>query len=277
MALYRRPLDEILLSVAALNGVVLIEEEYTFGPPVSVIPDATLTNTSITVTAASPLSPYDGSVPLRYTRLDLADLLILVPVELHAIDIVDTLGVVDRLNTMYGIGFLPGDIVSMPVTLDAGKGAVTLMADPLSLGWQGQVTFNLLPGARPLTKYVTHTALGGLNYPTPNIDRPYASMYSYWRDFTPYRTLMETVTKDSTGLSVLFDILKSATGDPWTQVGAARFSLDGAVISYIGPTVGAPVSNTAYDKVIIVDLLPLNSLGWSGSLIMHYNLPNSAI
>ncbi|MNQ12045.1 hypothetical protein D3C85_249440 [compost metagenome] len=274
MALYKRPLDEILGAIKTLNNVELIAGEYTFGTPTAVAPDASGTNTSMLVTALNPLSPYDGSTTIRYKRLDLADLLILISSNIKGYDISTTDDFVAMLNKRHGIGFEPGDIVSSPLSLVDGAGEVTLVAEPDSMGWIGTVTFSLALGAQPLSDVITVTQLPGLNYPSAQITKPYASVgYSYWRNMSDYYATLSTVVTGQDSLGIIKDALVAASGDAWQLVGASRFSLDGAVVSYAGPTSGEPISNQDYDNVIIVDLDDTKSLGWSGQLVLHFNDP----
>jgi hypothetical protein len=274
MALYKRPLDEILGAIKTLNNVELVEGEYTFGTPTPVAPDASGTNTSLLVTALNPLSPYDGSTTIRYKRLDLADLPILISPNIKAYDIQTTDDFVALLNKRHGIGFEANDIVSNALTLVDGAGDVILVAEPDSIGWIGEVTFHVTLGAQPLEDVITVTQLPGLNYPSPQITKPYASVgYSYWRDMSPYYDTLINVVVGTADLGIIKDALVAASGDAWQLVGASRFSLDGATISYAGPTSGEPVSNQDYDHVIIVDLDDTMSLGWSGQLVLHFNDP----
>jgi hypothetical protein len=274
MALYKRPLDEILGAIKTLNNVELVEGEYTFGTPTPVAPDASGTNTSLLVTALNPLSPYDGSTTIRYKRLDLADLPILISPNIKAYDIQTTDDFVTLLNKRHGIGFEANDIVSNALTLVDGAGDVILVAEPDSIGWIGEVTFHVTLGAQPLEDVIAVTQLPGLNYPSPQITKPYASVgYSYWRDMSPYYATLINVVVGTADLGIIKDALVAASGDAWQLVGASRFSLDGATISYAGPTSGEPVSNQDYDHVIIVDLDDTMSLGWSGQLVLHFNDP----
>lgn len=274
MALYKRPLDEILGAIKALNNVDLVAGEYTFGTPTAVAPDASGTNTSLLVTALNPLSPYDGSTTIRYTRLNLADLPILISDNIKAYDIQTTDDFVALLNKRHGIGFEANDIVSNPVTLVDGAGDIILVAEPDSMGWVGEVTFHVTLGAQPLEDVITVTQLPGLNYPSAQITKPYASVgYSYWRDMSAYYDDLIDVIVGHDSLGIVRDALVAASGDAWQIIGASRFSLDGANVSYAGPTSGEPVSNHDYDHVIIVDLDDTKSLGWSGQLVLHFNDP----
>lgn len=274
MALYKRPLDEILGAIKTLNNVELIAGEYTFGTPTAVAPDASGTNTSLLVTALNPLSPYDGSTTIRYKRLNLADLLILISVNIKAYDIHTMADFVAVLNKRHGIGFEEGDIVDGPLNLVDGAGDVTIVAEANSMGWIGEVTFHVTLGAQPLSDVITVTQLPGLNYPSPQITKPYASVgYSYWRNMSPYYEDLINVIVGTADLGIIKDALVAASGDAWQLVGASRFSLDGANVSYAGPTSGEPLSNQDYDHVIIVDLDDAMSLGWSGQLVLHFNDP----
>lgn len=274
MALYKRPIEEILLAIQTLNNVNLVEGEYTFGTPTAITAEADGANTSLLVTALNPLSPYDGNATVKYKRLNLADLGTLIPLSIRAYNIQTVDDFVAVLNTRYGIDFQAGDIVPGPVSLTNGAGNIVLTAQATSMGWVGSVTFTVAKGAVPLADAVTVVNLPGINYPSPQITKPYASVgYSYWRDFSGYYDTLSTVVVGTASLSIIKDALVAASGDAWQLVGASRFSLDGAVVSYAGPTSGTPVANTDYASVILVDLNEATSLGWSGQLVMHFNSP----
>lgn len=276
MALYKRPLDEILLAIKTLNNVNLVEGEYTFGTPTAVAPDAQGTNTSLLVTALNPLSPYDGNTTIRYTRLDLADLAKLIPLDIKVYNVTTVDQFVAVLNSRYGIDFQSGDITPGNLNLTNGAGDVVLTAQANSMGWTGTVTFHVTKGAMPLADAITVSRLPGINYPSPQITKPYASVgYSYWRDYSPYYDTLNTVHTGTVDLGIVRDALVSQSGDAWQLSGASRFSLDGATVSYVGSVASAPndIANHDYANVIIVDLNETTSLGWSGQLIMHFNPP----
>lgn len=279
MGLYKDPLAAILAAIKQLNGGLnLVQGEYTYGLPVPVAPDAAGTNTQLTITAMDTQSTYDGTDTIRYTRLDLADLAILVPLNIRADLPATTWDVAQRLNALYGTNFHPEDIVSTPVTtLVDGAGSVTLTAQTNSLSWIGSVVVNITRGGIPLTSALKVVNLPGLYMPNRKDGRPYGEMYSIFRDMSAWHVDAAAIVVGATDLTPLQTLLINVTGDAWVLTGSGRFTLDGASVVYNGPTSGDPRLKQDYQNGLIVDLSPVQSLGLSGSLLLHYNAPDGFV
>ena len=276
MALYKTPKAAIIGAIKALNGVTLIESEYVFGAPVAVAPAGDGTNTSITITAKDVTSTFDGAVTVRYIRLKLEDLLVLIPGTVQVPGVTTTLAFAQDLNRIYGTNFTADDLVDEPVTMLPGDARVTLTAKPTSLGWTGSVTFSIEAGRLALTDYVKVTDLPGLNFPDAYEGKPFGWAYSYWRNFTPVHQLIDSMTAESPDWVNIRDALVTMTGDPWVLEGQNRYSLEGATGTYMGPTADASFTNDSYQKVLVITL-GTACLGYSGRLYFHYNLPDTDI
>lgn len=274
MALYKTPKGAILSAIRALNGVVLLESEYNYGVPAAVPRDPDGTNTTITVTANSELSTFDGSMTVRYIRLALDELTVLVPDVIQLPPVTNTLEFALAFNKVYGTSFTAADIESSPVVLENGSGPVTLVAKSTSLGWIGSVTFNVIPGRTPLTGLAT--TLPGLNFPDPYENKPFGWAYSYWRDFSLAESLLSPVLANNPDWVNIRDALVQITTDPWVLVGQSKFSLDGASVLYNGVVESAPHGNDRYDQVMVVQLGSA-CLGYSGRLFLHYNVPDNDV
>lgn len=274
MALYKTPKAAILGAIYALNGVTLVESEYDYGQPVAVATDPDGTNTTITVTANSELSTFDGDMTVRYIRLPLSELTVLVPSTIQLPTVTSTLEFALAFNKVYGTSFTADDIEDTPVALTDGTGPVTLVAKPLSLGWLGSVTFNVIPGRFPLTGLTT--VLPGLNFPDPYENKPFGWAYSYWRDFTLAESLLEPVVVNNPDWVNIRDALIQITGDAWVLNGPTKFSLDGATALYNGPVSGAAHGNDRYDQLLVVQL-GAACQNLSGRLFLHYNVPDTDV
>lgn len=277
MALYEMPLDAILGAIKKLNNVTLVEAEYTYGNPVVIEPiGPNGENTSLTITAKDVQSTYDGSVPVLYKRLDLADLQVLVPTSIKGYNLSTIMDVANRLNALYGLNFTTDDFTDGSAGLTAGAGPVTLTAKATSRYWIGSIDLTVAQGSRPLSDFLTTTSLPGLNYPAPTTTKPYAAAYSYWRNFSDSGVALETVQVGTGQIDAVRDVLTAITKDVWSSTAAGRYSVMGATVSYAGPTAGrTDVNDSTYEKVIIVALNETNSLGLSGSLYLHYNPPSA--
>lgn len=273
MGLYAEPLVAILDAIKTLNDVELVADEYIYGPPTPVTEDAKATNTSMLISAGGSTTPYDGSVTIRYRRLPLSELLQLVPSTIKANGITSTTDLAVRLNEAYGTNFTGADIVNTAVTLVDGEGPVTLEAKPDSLGWIGSVTFEVRKGNYMLPDFVLVKTLPGLYYPDADPGKPFASMYSYYRDCTGIKERFDGVSSSTPDWqTAIKDALVVLTSDTWVTVGAARYSLEDAVLTYNGPTEGRTDVNTDYSNAMIVALSPTKCLGLGGNLVLHYNL-----
>lgn len=273
MALYEMPLEAILKAIKTQNNVTLVEEEYLYGNPVVIPTGASGENTSMTITAKDVQSTYDGSVPVLYKRLDLADLAVLVNTSIKGFNLTTIMDVAKRLNSLYGLNFTVDDFADGPSGLVAGAGTVTMTAKATSRYWIGSITITVAQGQRPLDSFLKVTNLPGLNYPAPSIEKPYAAAYSYWQNFSAQGAALETVTPGTNQINVVRDVLTAITKNEWLSTAAGRYSVMGASVNYVGPTAGREDVNTDYAKVVIVQLNEVNSLGFSGSLYLHYNPP----
>lgn len=270
MSLYSDPKAEILSQLNALNKVKLSADDYNFGVP-SPLSDGTGQNTKITLTAKNINSPYAGSVEVKYTRLDLAHLAQLVDLKVGMYLPRTTLQVAEAVNQRYGTNFTLDDIVqSTSLGLTDDEGMVTLTAKDNSLGWIGTVQVQVVKGNWPLSAFLTNLRLPGMNYPTPTTAKPFASVYSYSRDCSGEASRLKTVGLGNGQLNVLLDVLKAVTGDPWVQNGAARYSLEGATVTYVGQTHDDARFRQRFSQVVLVALGD-QCLGLAGELYLHYD------
>ena len=276
MSLYPDPLQSILDDIKALNpGVELTKDEYIFGAPVVIPTTPSGINTQMHITSKDASSPYAGEVDVKHIRLNLADLLILVPNTLAVQTPTTTLEFAQSFNSVYGTNFTADDIVNEPVSLPGGTGTITLTAVASSRGWIGSVTFNITPGRYKLDQYLLVTRLNGLNYPDEYKAKPFGNAYNYWRDYSAQSSRLDVLLTGAQGdLTSVKDALVAITGDAWVTTGKSRFSLQGSEITYVGDVSGYPEANQNYEKVVVV-LLGDDCLGYSGRMFFHYNLPSS--
>lgn len=273
MALYPDPLDSILGSIKSLNnGTELGRNEYIFDAPVAITPEAGGINTSLRISQKDSTSPYAGEVTVKHIRLNLADLLILVPAEVRCSGIVNTVQFASELNRMYGTNIGVDDIENNGLLLDAGTGDITLVAKPTSHAWIGSVTFHVTPGRYKLGDYLLDDTLDGLNYPDPYEGKAFGNAYAYWRNFSAQQAALDAITVGTPDWNAIKDVLIANTGDAWVTTGNARYSLEGATVLYVGAVAGYPELNQTYAKAVVVKLAAA-CLGLSGRMFLHYNEP----
>jgi hypothetical protein len=225
------------------------------------------------ISSNGPTSPYAGEVTVKHTRLNLADLIVLVPAEIRVSGVTTTLEFAAELNRIYGTRIDTNDIENTPLELVDGTGPVTLTAKATSRGWIGTVTFQVSPGRYQLAAHLLVTTLTGLNYPDPYEGKPFGNSYMYWRDCSAQHAALDTVTVETPDLDVLKNILIAMTGDAWVTTGSSRYSLEGAQVLFVGAVAGYPELNQAYDKAVVLKL-GTACLGLSGRMFLHYNEPD---
>jgi hypothetical protein len=131
---------------------------------------------------------------------------------------------------------------------------------------------------------LTTIALPGLLYPDQTVvpTMPFGDAYSYWRDFSAQTDDLSAMSSTNFNLATLAADLAANTGDAWTSTAASRFSVEGATFLYNGTTAACPgwnngpsTPNLAYTNVLLVQLNPTYSLGYSGVLVLHYGDANA--
>jgi hypothetical protein len=283
MALFQDPLTAILGAIDSQNNISLVPDQYTFSNPTPFADPSGKTNTQMTITTNSVQSPYTGSVTVSYTRLDLATLATLLPLPLKFNGLSTVMDVVNAINKFFGTNFVAADIVDGPLTVGSdGSGNVTLTAQANSLGWIGTVTLPFIAGNYDLAVVIKQPVLPGLMYPERDETKPFGECYSYWRNFSAQSAQLQALVTSPLDTTTLASILATNTGSAWVDNAAARYSVQNATLVYSGPTSGAPLDssgnptvNPYYADVLIVQLDPTASLGYSGKLIMHYSPPGS--
>lgn len=184
-----------------------------------------------------------------------------------------TYDVIDSLNRRFGLNLKEEDIV-LKDNVDLGEYKLAkLEATSASLGWIGNVDVLALIGDLKIEEHLVNATLGGLNYPTNNLQVTFAQFYSYWRDFSEHHDYLKDLSADDPITLELVSILSTVTGDNWVATGVAPMSLEGAAITFNGPTRDYGNVNLAYERVMVIDLDPTSATELSGSLIMHYSTP----
>ena len=276
MSLYKSPLQAVVESINRLNNLDLIAEEYNFSAPDALATPRGAINTEVTLTAKGINSAYSGTVTVGYQRLDLASLATQVTLVVPLMSAETTHDIAFALNRTFGTAFGVGDIVLRTLTTEEKTfpSTVNLVAAPGSYGWIGSVDVGTRPGGYQLPTYLTNRALSGMNYPSPVTTRPYAHMYSYWRDFSDHYAGLSTVQEGTAQLEAVRQALQTLTGDAWVLSGQARYSLEGATVTNVAEIRLNPDNyNDTYDFGITVLLDDTKSLGLTGSLVLHFNEP----
>lgn len=291
MAIYSPAFPQILASINRLNGLALVEAEYVFGTPVAVDPlelpeDLTPAqkaidekiNTSMLITAKDQYSLYQGETTVYYHRMDLKELIRQTPLMADVKSLNTTMDIVTALNKKYGLILTADDIVTRDLTTEEkdldNPIPVTLEAMPLSWGWVGSVSVGVRRGGYLLGDYIRGDKINAFDYPATYSTKPFAAVYSYWRDFSGEFAKLDTIVEGTTQLELIRQVLVAVTKDAWTLTANQRFSLADAKVVAVGWTEDAATDyNVQYDRFVRVSLDPVKCLGYIGDLYFHFNEP----
>lgn len=276
MSLYKPSLEMLIDSVNRLNNLTLRVQDYTFSN-LTAIPNPTgRINTNITITAL-PNTKYAGPVTVGYERLELSSLEAQVDLTVPVHDITSSSQILEALNKRFGTVFTSGDIATRTLTAEERTipGEIVLTAAASSLGWIGSMTVKTRLGGYKLAEHLVNTSLSGMNYPSPITTRPYAHMYSYWRDFTAAWDDLSQVEVGTAHLSELLAGIRLVTGDDWRLDVGGRYSLLDAVVKerVFIPTDTSERFNVNYEWALVVSLDAAASLGLAGDLVIQFNEP----
>jgi hypothetical protein len=283
-------LTDLLNAINTANGTAFLATDLSFSNPKVVAGTwkglSSDRNSAVKATAAS--AGYQGSVVVLYNRLDLGQLANLPGItDLAVNNPAHTWDILPQLIFYTGIQFVQGDLQNLPITLNGdGTGQVQLSADPNSLGWQGSVMLNVVPGGVPLDTAATVPQLPGLNYPVSDAVAPpasavYGPAYLYPYDFTTYQPTFLTYAPGAMTQAQLDYVLAAiqavdvgAGKASWVDTGAnTTYNLTGATIVSNGlnnPTVTP--TNPAYKYVMAIQLAASVTTP-AGLLYLHYNDP----
>lgn len=145
------------------NSTALPEAAVTFGAPAEKVVGQIATD--LVVTAAEG-SGYRGDVTMTYNRVPLGFMNTNEPDLVIETEATTTQGLIEFLNTTFGILLTNEDIVDAPIPElepDVNTG-VEVAANAASLVWHGKVTLQLTATLTQLSSVLTTTTLDGL-YP----------------------------------------------------------------------------------------------------------------
>ena len=276
MALYKPSMDVMVDSINRLNKLDLVAAEYVWSAPAEVTPAVGLLNTSIKITAKNQQSAYAGEMTLRYHRNPLSDLATQVQLIVPVKELNTTKDIIDAMNKRFGTVFTAEDIVVRDLTTEEKVVGTPIQLDavPTSLAWIGSTMVGTRTGGLILGDYLKNTRLNGLNYPSPTTTRPYAQIYSYWRNMSTSYNQLKDIVVGTDQLSIIRDVLALQTGDNWLLTGSGRYSLQGAQVTAVGLCRDNPdISNVKYDFFIKVRLSDTYSIGLTGDLTLHFDEP----
>ncbi len=148
------------------NSTSLPGTAVTFGAPTEVVADGIATTLVVSSVEGS---GYRGDVSMTYNRVPLSFMNDNEPDLVIETEATTTQGLIEFLNTTFGILLTNADIVDAPIPeleADVNTG-VELSANAASLVWHGDVTLQLTATLITLASVLTVTTLDGLYPPLP--------------------------------------------------------------------------------------------------------------
>lgn len=294
MSLYVDPKLAIITATNTQNATSLLLTDVVFGQVAVASADTVTTtgkNSQVKLTGNG--TTWSGSVTVNFNRLPLSDIAVLTSSTLKVDTVTRVYDLIKYLNYFYGMVLTTDDLVDGPITLDSnGAGTVTLTASATSYGWIGSVTLNLVKGDAIVDYALTDLSLSGINYPTGQSAKAQAPMVLYGWDFTPQKTVLDTLTLNQifntsgsgTPGNTLAAAILAVTGVTWTNsASSGAYNLYQGKVVYTGLNNGLLNTNPAYKYVVMIQLADgtgangtvtsaYNST-YYGVIILHYNDP----
>ena len=233
-------------------------------------------NTSIVIKAILG-KDYHGSRTVKYERLPIEKFLTgLTPtMPVPAVNsVVNVAAVTGWLRTAYGLDVVATDFTLSPIDTSVLPAAGTLTVKDTSLLWTGGFAFIVDYDVLDLVNLLTVTELDGFEYPSSDLTKGQAQVYSWSFDGTDFTHELESHPAGSAAdTTAIAELLSTVAGDEWVLSGtSAPFNLTGSTVLYNGLVAGSGVSvNTKYTKVLVLQLGALcSNLG--GKLTIWYGL-----
>jgi len=240
-------------------------------------------------------SGYIGDQGVTYNRLDGEKLFLNVTAYIDVKTPKTTTDLLPKLNEQYGLKLTEDDIVPAAIP-DNTNPPVTNPEDPDPAPVDHEIVFKddcyaflgKIPvkiGAKPqvgerLSLVITQTQLDGLVYPdTPIEDKGQAYIYSYGVDCSAIGQFLDVQATGVMANDTAFAVeLNKVVPELWVAEDASKdYNLKGANVTYVGLTAddgtGKPVggANTAYNKVMLLELDDTKCSNFTGTMFLHFN------
>lgn len=286
MALYSDVKQTIIDNINTLNGSNVVMSQMTFSKP-------QLTNgkwngkdvpqNSVLRITANTGATWTGTNVFLYNRLNLADLATMIGTRVKGPQ-PDTLAkLASAFNTVYGLNFVPGDIVDGPISYENEVAEVTLKAAPESLGWIGEWTFHLTKGDEVLDDIVQKTSLDGIVYPvSEDTTVRLGQALVYGADFTDSYATLKGIAVGTKIDKTLLDIINAkqpynGTNNLWVvndTAAAGPANLTNATVAYNGPAKDRQYANNdRFQYVIALTFDTTKTTNVRGEMLLHYSKP----
>ena len=233
-------------------------------------------NTSIVIKAILG-KDYHGARTVKYERLPINQFLTgLVPtMPVPAVNtVVNVTNVTEWLRTSYGLDVVATDFTLSAIDTSVLPAAATLTIKDSSLLWTGSFAFIIDYDVLDLVNLLKVTELDGFQYPSADLSKGQAQVYSWSFDGTDFTHELEShLTGSAADSTAIAELLSTVSGDEWVLTAtAANFNLTGATVLFNGPVATSDVSvNAKYAKVLVLQLGALcSNLG--GKLTIWYGL-----
>lgn len=259
-----------LLNITNLPPKLFDNTRLTYGTPEAVTGQSGY-DTQVLATAI-PGMGYYGDQMVYYTRIQLS--VLAGQVNLYDTDPFTLDKIVSMLNGQYDTFLTTADLQAMTIPpLSAGQfETITLVADPTSIGWQGQVDIVITYGKPQLPAVIGSRSLNVLKWP----DYPYRNGLEFmWNiDFTSYRDALKPKQYAPgtwytfwgfTDYEAIADICHRL-GVPWFP--APQWNQQ--IADYATSAVQG--ANTAFDRVVVMGPIQGGLFSkYDGYMYFHYN------
>lgn len=270
----------ILDEVNRVNGTGLGLNQVIIGIPKPVRASGEQ-NTEIEI-AARPGALAFGDIYFTYTRLHLRELFnrlgtLHIPWPgLPHTQPANTHRLLPQLNERFGLALGPEDILFEKIIGQVGEWVIK--AAPESIAWIGEVRVLFNGEKIDLDKVWLNNILPGLEYPAPyNEEKGFLQILSYGVNATPFA---EQIQEMSIGRPFNVDL------DVW-DIGSHLFDMDwvskpypaknniyGSTLVYLGPPRAPYSTGKAREYTHLAVIEPsAYCTGWSGIMLLHFNLP----
>lgn len=239
-------------------------------------------NTYIRVSAKED-STFKGNTVITYSRLQLGDFAHFRPLrKLPCHNVATVHDIIPNIMYYYTLYLDPAEVYDDDLTLDEeGTGTVTVRMKDTAIIFQGELTFDIVPGGAHLKDHMTVKSLEGLNYPVEDpLTETSAILYCYPMDLSEHRDILldieEGVLPDEmaeTLAALLLEIDTAGVRGTWNaDVEVNTWSLAGATVLHNGLNTLMFSSNQRFKYILQIQLREGVTTP-SGVFYLHYNDP----
>lgn len=263
------------------NGTTLTAAQVTVAAAAANVDGGILRDSTVRVNAV-PGEGFKGFVDVWYNRIDLAVLFKNIDANVAYVaqpgDTTDAL--IPLINAKYGTDFEVGDFAVAPLVVSEDAQTVTMTAAAGNVAYIGSFDVVYAEFAQALDSVVLVTTLTGFNYPSADVAKGQAAVYSYNLDGTAqeayWSSLVQAAAVDASIVTPFNQAWRVDEDWVFDDSGApVAFNLGGATVHYTGTTAGAPAGlliNPLYSNVVLLQLDPVKCANFGGLMAVYFDV-----